>query len=833
MRYILTDYQAAAVADLTRRLRQATREFEADGDYSSVSLTAPTGAGKTVIAAAVIERLFRGDDHAESDPAATALWITDNPSLNEQTRRKMLMASTALQPAHLVTLEASFDEESFEPNRVYFLNVQKLGQNSLLIRSKTDTRRWSLWETIGQSISALGGHLYVVIDEAHRGTGAAYKGRPTIVRRIISDPDNRWPPSPVVWGISATPERFQEAMATASSPPRTQREVRVPPEEVRASGLLKDTLDIRHPEEKQPSDATLTMLAADNLRTMSERWADYGREQDEPPVTPVLVVQVRAQESESAIATILNTLTDAWPVLAGRSIGHAFDTHATLSASGTSVRYVAPEDIQDDEELRVVLFKEALTTGWDCPRAETMLSFRKASDFTYIAQLIGRMVRTPLARRIVTDDVLNTVSLFLPHYDKASVEIVVERLRSDPDSPPIDVVRNAIACTFNKKLSEDVVDVFRALPTYVVPGKAHRSQVARLHTLATRLSGDGILEDALAAADKHLIKTIERERARLSKDGTFDALVSGLGQIDIGRLTVSLVDDSETRAEETIRTDSRDINTLFKASRRGLRDGLANEYWSWLLTQKSDEGGSYTTDEAKIVVAALATDSSVVEAVEEAAGKLVRRWLRDYSRPIAELSEARLAAYQTVRSQARVSEETPIILPSTITTTGYEDSPTWPSHLYAPAGTDFPARFNSWEETVLKHELDREDLIAWYRNPVGGTRSIRVPYRDGDVERPFYPDFVFVHQTADGLRPSIVDPHNFALADTGPKWRGLVEYAERHGDQFHRIDAVIQDKDQVLIRLDFRDSTIRTAFTSSDGTEEILQVFHEHGGNYV
>jgi type III restriction enzyme len=103
--------------------------------------------------------------------------------------------------------------------------------------------------------------------------------------------------------------------------------VRVPPEEVRASGLLKDTLDIRHPEEKQPSDATLTMLAADNLRTMSERWADYGREQDEPPVTPVLVVQVRAQESESAIATILNTLTDAWPVLAGRSIGHAFDTH--------------------------------------------------------------------------------------------------------------------------------------------------------------------------------------------------------------------------------------------------------------------------------------------------------------------------------------------------------------------------------------------------------------------------------------------------------------------------------------------------------------------------
>ena len=59
----------------------------------------------------------------------------------------------------------------------------------------------------------------------------------------------------------------------------------------------------------------------------------------------------------------------------------------------------------------MVLFKEALTTGWDCPRAEVMLSFRSAQDYTYIAQLIGRMVRTPLARRIATDDVLNTLSL--------------------------------------------------------------------------------------------------------------------------------------------------------------------------------------------------------------------------------------------------------------------------------------------------------------------------------------------------------------------------------------------------------------------------------------
>ena len=46
------------------------------------------------------------------------------------------------------------------------------------------------------------------------------------------------------------------------------------------------------------------------------------------------------------------------------------------------------------------------------PRAETMMSFRSAQDYTYIAQLLGRMIRTPLARRIASDAELNNVSLF-------------------------------------------------------------------------------------------------------------------------------------------------------------------------------------------------------------------------------------------------------------------------------------------------------------------------------------------------------------------------------------------------------------------------------------
>jgi type III restriction enzyme len=833
MRYVLTDYQEVATAEVVKRLRQSSREFSADGDYSSVSLTAPTGAGKTVIAAAVVERLFFGDEFSDPDPRATVLWITDNPSLNEQTRRKMLMASTDLKPAHLVTIEAGFDHELLSTNRVYFLNIQKLGKATSFIQSGTDARTWSLWQTIGRSIKGLGGHLYVVIDEAHRGTGSVDRSRPTIVSRIISDPSGELPPTPIVWGISATPERFQEAMAVASSPVRTQREVRVPAEEVRASGLLKDSLDIRHPDDTQPSNATLTRLAANNLKEMSERWDAYATDQSEPVVKPVLVVQVKAQESDAAISEILNTLKDAWPVLSGRAVGHSFDTHSTLNIDGQTVRYIAPQDIQDDSRLRVVLFKEALTTGWDCPRAETMLSFRKAEDYTYIAQLIGRMVRTPLARRITTDDVLNSVSLFLPHYDKDSVQEVVNRLQADPDSPPLEILRNAFACGINPALRDDAIEVIKMIPTYVVPGKAHKSQVARLHTLATRLAGDGIVEKAVTTADEHLVATIERERARLANDGTYDALIAGLGRIDIGRLKVSLIDGTQIRIEEHSSPDARDINNVFKAARRGFRDGLSSVYWAWLLDQNEHSSGDdfLLPDDGKLIVAALASDAAVVEAVENAAGELVRRWLKDHARAISQLPAAAKAAYQTVRAQAKESEETTLTLPSAISVGSDTGAPTWAKHVYCPDNGDFPAVLNTWEAQVVQTELDR-GAIAWYRNPTGGERAIRVPYQDGEFDKALYPDFVFVHDGEDGPLASIIDPHNYALSDSGPKLRGLGAYAEKHGRAFQRIESVIRDPRGPLLLLDLKDATIRNALASANSNDEILAVFQAHGGIY-
>ncbi|MDB5554782.1 MAG: hypothetical protein JWL86_4766, partial [Rhizobium sp.] len=58
MKFTLKDYQGEAVRDALGNLRKACKRWHEDGDKHAFSLTAPTGAGKTVMAAAVFEALL-------------------------------------------------------------------------------------------------------------------------------------------------------------------------------------------------------------------------------------------------------------------------------------------------------------------------------------------------------------------------------------------------------------------------------------------------------------------------------------------------------------------------------------------------------------------------------------------------------------------------------------------------------------------------------------------------------------------------------------------------------------------------------------------------------
>ena len=108
---------------------------------------------------------------------ATFLWITDQPELNEQTRRKMIGTSSILDSERLIVIDTSFNQETLRAGPVHFLNIQKLGQDKSLV-THGDGHTFTIWEIIKNTIDARPGKFFVFIDEAHDGPD-----RPSPARR--------------------------------------------------------------------------------------------------------------------------------------------------------------------------------------------------------------------------------------------------------------------------------------------------------------------------------------------------------------------------------------------------------------------------------------------------------------------------------------------------------------------------------------------------------------------------------------------------------------------------------------------------------------------------
>ena len=133
--------------------------------------------------------------------------------------------------------------------------------------------------------------LYLVLDEAHRGMGKPNKEKVTLVQRLING-FGGVPGIPVIWGISATVERFNQAIEKAVK--RTKLpDVIVDASKVQESGLIKDTILLDIPDEVGDFDTVLVRRAADKLKECSNLWSEYAKHQkDAETVIPLMVLQV-------------------------------------------------------------------------------------------------------------------------------------------------------------------------------------------------------------------------------------------------------------------------------------------------------------------------------------------------------------------------------------------------------------------------------------------------------------------------------------------------------------------------------------------------------------
>lgn len=78
-----------------------------------------------------------------------------------------------------------------------------------------DQRHDTFWEIADNTIADPECHLYVVIDEAHRGMveSRAERDRATSIMQRFIKGENGMRPAPVILGVTATPQRFHDLLA--------------------------------------------------------------------------------------------------------------------------------------------------------------------------------------------------------------------------------------------------------------------------------------------------------------------------------------------------------------------------------------------------------------------------------------------------------------------------------------------------------------------------------------------------------------------------------------------------------------------------------------------
>lgn len=848
-----------AWSDHATSLHKVAEGKRANPRRFAVYLSALTGAGKTIMVGRVLEHLLR-------DPETLVLWLSDSPSLNEQTKDKL---EGLIEPNRLRVIDKVGVNDRMEPGHIYFLNPQKLGRQREGGKGERDML--ARWRFLSDAIADPTVRLYVVQDEAHRGvtrrvTEAGDKVMTSIVEATSEHLVGR-DPVPVILGVTATPKGFIDAVKLADREPKGYT---VPAEKIQESGLIKRDLDFRTPQEKGTSnrgnrEAQLGMLdqAVAALKANDDGWAAFHAQESakggysEKRVVPLVLFQVQDGITDDEIGEWVRHLNDAWDRHFGHglppgSVAHVLQEHKTVQAGDYELPYCAPQYVQETTSIRVLIAKLAVTTGWDCPRAEVLYSLRGHSDETFIAQLIGRMVRMPLAERSLSAelDLLNVARVLLPYFHAETLARVVEGVKTGeiPSRSQVDMVRVEENPDILQEYGQAPFDLISNLTKAAAPSST-ANPIALMNQLSVMVATDEIPG----------VGPDPGKRARSMLYGLLDEFAESHGE-DMAdtRTRLGRREETQTVARNWVvggqlSRSSNDVE-LDPAGRAAKIDRLVTSLPGGMGPGyvKHLRAAGATPVEAREKAACLALFERPVTDVAEAARDQSRRWL-EMVRDVLDEDEQQPAAQQRFLESRRIEYRKRMAqfgdpIPTRVGTLGPREvsfgphdarfEHGWLKHLLVEPNGDgkylLDVTPTSWEKRVLNIETARVEVVAWYRNPSAGSEgTLQVPWKDdNDVWRSAHPDFVFVEETDDELKASVVDPHD-PDRDGLARLRGAARFVEQYGHQYARFWSVGNPSSgsSDLFRLNLKDNTVRTALFA-DGADA-HNVYAHYGVPYL
>lgn len=337
----LKDFQVETV----NKLLNATQKFKKE-----ILLEAPTGSGKTIILLSFIE------EYLSLNNKTIFIWLTPGKGeLEEQSRKKMMTFLPGYNTKNIQDVLL----QGFEENDTAFINwetITKKDSNAL-----KETERKNLYERIKEAHNN-GIKFIVIVDEEHINK--------TIKAESIIEYVN---PSYII-RVSATPKLNKEA-----------EKIVIDEIEVINAGLITRALFINENVDDNKvytnEHEYLLDLAIQKRKEIKNEYLKIGSE-----INPLIIVQVPSK-SEDLINQIETYLAQN---------DYTFE-HNNLAIWLADKKKNIEGIEKNNANQAILIMKQAISTGWDCPRAKILVKLRDNMNEDFETQTIGRIRRMPEA----------------------------------------------------------------------------------------------------------------------------------------------------------------------------------------------------------------------------------------------------------------------------------------------------------------------------------------------------------------------------------------------------------------------------------------------------
>ena len=362
---ILKKFQTKAVTKLLNHSLELINE-EAN---KKIIFKSPTGSGKTIVIAEFINRFVSSKVNNSS---YSFIWTTPRKTLTEQSKKKLNKYFK-----NIKKIKCSFfdelNENYIQENEIVFVNWESINKENKNTIIRENEKEFYLSKVLEKTRDK-GHKLILLIDESH------HHATSEISTKLIKDisPD-------LTIEVSATPVmKDPDAIVPVSL------------EEVKLEGMIKKSVRLCENFKNLLSGTKIKTSLANGsekfvidqaIKKQNELLKNFKSLKSK--VRPLILIQLPDKKTKYEDR------------LKNEIIKYLKDKYKITTQNGKLAIYLSEnkknlENISKNEnEVDVMIFKQAIALGWDCPRAQILVLFRDWKNITFSIQTVGRVMRMP------------------------------------------------------------------------------------------------------------------------------------------------------------------------------------------------------------------------------------------------------------------------------------------------------------------------------------------------------------------------------------------------------------------------------------------------------